>query len=100
MEARMIPGSVSKLSESTVASAATITAKADLVNVTGSTQINTIVPGLGTAVSQMLVLNPISGGITLGTSGNIAVGVALLQNRPSVLVWSKAAQKWLIESGV
>ena len=42
----MIPGSVSKLSERTVASAATIEAKADIVNVTGSTQINTIIPGL------------------------------------------------------
>ena len=96
----MIPGSVSKLKEDTVASAATITAKADLVNVTGTTQINTIVPGLGTAVSQFLVLNPVSGALTLGTSGNIAVGVALVQNRPAVMVWSKAAQKWLIESGV
>lgn len=96
----MIPGSVSKLSEQTVASAASITAKADIVNVTGSTQINTIVPGLGTAVSQFLVLNPVSGALTLGTSGNIAVGVTLVQNRPSILVWSKAAQKWLIESGV
>lgn len=96
----MIPGSVSKLSEVTVASAATIFAKADIVNVTGSTQVNTIIPGLGTAVSQFLVLNPVSGALTLGTSGNIAVGVALVQNRPAVLVWSKSAQKWLIESGV
>jgi hypothetical protein len=96
----MIPGSVSKLSESTVASAATIFAKTDIVNVTGSIQVNTIIPGLGTAVSQFLVLNPVSGALTLGTSGNIAVGVALVQNRPSILVWSKSAQKWLIESGV
>ncbi len=96
----MIPGSVSKLSESTVASAATIFAKTDIVNVTGSTQVNTIIPGLGTAVSQFLVLNPVSGALTLGTTGNIAVGVALVQNRPSILVWSKSAQKWLIESGV
>jgi hypothetical protein len=96
----MIPGSVSKLSEMTVASAATITAKADLVNVTGTTQVNTIVPGLGTAVSQMCIINPLGATLVLGTSGNIAVGVTLVQNRPSVLIWSKAAQKWLIESGV
>jgi hypothetical protein len=95
----MIPGSVSKLSETTVASAATITAKGDIVNVTGSVQINTIIPGLGTAVSQFLVLNSISG-VTLGTSGNIAVGLAVVANRPVFLVWSKAAQKWLINSGV
>lgn len=96
----MIPGSVSKLSESTIASAATITAKTDIVNVTGSTQVNNIIPGLGTQVSQFCVLNPVSGALTLGASGNIAVGVALVQNRPAMLVWSKAAQKWLIESGV
>jgi hypothetical protein len=96
----MIPGSVSKLSEVTVASAATITAKADIVNVTGSTQVNTINPGLGTAVSQFLVLNAVSGALTLGTSGNIAVGLAMAQNRPVFLVWSKSAQKWLINSGV
>jgi hypothetical protein len=94
----MIPGSISKLSEMTVASAATITAKADIVNVTGTTQINTIVPGLGIAVSQFLVLNAVSGAVTLGTSGNIAVGVALVQNRPTTLVFSKSAGKWLIGS--
>jgi hypothetical protein len=96
----MIPGSVSKLSEATVASAATITAKADIVNVTGSTQINTIIPGLGTAVSQFLVLIPTAGAVTLGTSGNILVGIAMAQNRAVFLVWSKAAQKWYINSGV
>jgi hypothetical protein len=96
----MIPGSISRLTESTIASAATITAKTDIVNVTGSTQVNTINPGLGANFPQMLILNPVSGALTLGTSGNIAVGVALVQNRPSVLVWSKSAQKWLIESGV
>ena len=96
----MIPGSVSKLKEDTVASAATITAKADVVNVTGSTTINTIIPGLGTAVSQFLVLVPTAGAVTLGTSGNIAVGIAMAQNRAVFLVWSKAAQKWYINSGV
>jgi hypothetical protein len=97
----MIPGSVSKLSEVTVASATAITAKADIVNVTGNTQINTINPGLGTAVSQFLILNPVTaGGVTLGTSGNILQGVAAVQNRPVFMVWSKSAQKWLINSGV
>jgi hypothetical protein len=55
---------------------------------------------LGTAVCQFCIINPVSGALTLGTAGNIAVGVALVQNRPAMLVWSKAAQKWLIESGV
>ena len=86
----MIPGSVSKVSETTVASAATITAKADIVHVTGTVPINTIRPGLGVAVSQFLILNPASGGITLGTTGNIAVGIAAVINRPVFMVFSKS----------
>jgi hypothetical protein len=96
----MIPGSVSKLTESTVASAATITVKTDIVNVSGTTQVNTIIPGLGTAQSQFLILNPLGATLVLGTSGNIAVGLTAVINRPVFMVWSKAAQKWLICSGV
>ena len=96
----MIPGSVSKLSERTVASAATITAKADIVYVTGTTGVNTIIPGLGTQQSQLLILVPLGATLVLGTSGNIAVGITAVINRPVFLVWSKSAQKWLINSGV
>ena len=96
----MIPGSVSKLAESTVASAATIFAKSDIVYVTGAVQVNNIVPGLGLAQSQLLILVPTDGALTLGTSGNILVGLAAVQNRAVYLVWSKKLQKWLINSGV
>lgn len=96
----MIPGSVSKLSESTVASAASITAKADILYVTGAVQVNTIVPGLGVMQSQLVILVPVDGALTLGTSGNILVGLAAAQNRAVFLVWSKKLQKWLINSGV
>ena len=96
----MIPGTVSKLSESTVASASTITAKADILYVTGAVQVDTIRPGLGIAQSQFLILVPTDGAITLGTAGNILVGLAAAQNRAVYLVWSKKLQKWLINSGV
>lgn len=96
----MIPGSVSKLTEAAVASAATITAKADLVRVSGSTTINTIIPGLGTAQGQFLILVPTDGAVTLGTSGNILVGIAMAQNRAVFLAFSKPLGKWLINSGV
>jgi hypothetical protein len=96
----MIPGSVSKLSEATVASAATIFAKADIVYVAGGTQVNNITPGLGTAVSQLLILVPLAATLVLGTSGNIAVGITAVINRPVFMVWSKSLQKWLINSGV
>lgn len=96
----MIPGTVSKLSETTVASAASIEANADVVKVTGSTQINTIQPGLGPGQSQFLVLVPIDGAITLGTSGNVLVGIAAAQNRAVFLVFVRSMNKWLINSGV
>lgn len=92
----MIPGTVSKVSEQTVASAATITAKADVVKVTGTTTINTIIPGLGTAVGQLLILIPTDGAVTLGTSGNILVGLATSQNRACFLVYVKSLGKWVI----
>ena len=84
------------MSEGTLASAATIYPKSDIVRVTGTTQINNIMPALGTAVCQFLTLIPTDGAVTLGTSGNIAVGLALTQNRAQVLVFSKAAGKWVI----
>jgi hypothetical protein len=96
----MIPGTVSKLSETTVASAASIEANADVVKVTGSTQINTIQPGLGPGQSQFLVLVPIDGAITLGTTGNILVGIAAAQNRAVFLVFVRSMNKWLVNSGV
>jgi hypothetical protein len=67
----MIPGITSKCSETTVASAASITAKSDIVLVTGTTQINTIIPNFGGGFSGFLVLIPTAGSVILGTSGNI-----------------------------
>jgi len=96
----MIPGSVSKLTESTVPSAATITVKTDIVKVTGSTQINTILPGLGSAQSQFLVLVPVNGPIVLGASGNIAVGITAAVNRAVFMVYVRSQGTWCINSGV
>lgn len=97
----MIPGTTSKLSEETMASAATITAKTDIVIVTGTTQINTINPRFGGGFSGFLVLIPTNAaGVTLGTSGNILVGIAAAQNRAVFMVYSKSLAKWVINSGV
>jgi hypothetical protein len=96
----MIPGSVSKMTEGTLASAATIYPKTDIVKLTGAVQVNTIIPALGTAQSQFLVLVPIDGAVTLGTSGNIAVGIAMAQNRGVYLTFVRSIGKWIINSGV
>jgi hypothetical protein len=96
----MIPGSTSKMSESTLASAASISPKTDIVKVTGSTQINTIVPAFGGGFSGLCVLIPVDSAITLGTSGNINVGLAAAQNRAVWLVFVRSLGKWIINSGV
>jgi hypothetical protein len=96
----MIPGSVSKMTESTLASAPTISPKTDIVKITGSTQINQIIPALGTSQSQFLVLLPVNGSITLGTSGNIAVGITAAQFRAVFLVFVRSQGSWFINSGV
>ena len=83
-----------------MASATSITAKSDIVKVTGSTAIQTILPGLGTAQSQFLILVPVDGAITLGTSGNINVGIAAAQNRAVFMVYVRTLAKWVINSGV
>lgn len=95
----MIPGSTTKLTESVVASAATINPKTDVIHVTGSVQINNIIPNFGGGYSGLLILNPVHG-VTLGTTGNIAVGIAAVVNRPLWMFYSKAAKKWHINSGV
>ena len=96
----MIPGVTSKLSETTVASAAIIDAKSDIINVTGAVAINTINPKFGGGFSGFCVLIPVTGPITLGTTGNIAVGIAAVVNRAVWLVYSRSQGKWFINSGV
>lgn len=96
----MIPGTTSKLSESTVASAATISAKTDIVKVTGAVAINTILPNFGGGFSGLLILVPVDGAVTLGTSGNINVGIAAAQNRAVFMVFVRSLNKWVINSGV
>lgn len=93
----MIPGSISRLSETTVASAASISAKSDIVKVTGTTQINTILPLLPSQ-GQFLILIPTAGSVILGTSGNILIGITAVINRAVFMCWSPVSAKWYINS--
>jgi len=97
----MIPGLTSKLSETTVASATSIVAKSDIVLVTGTTAIATIVPNFGGGFGGFLVLIPTNAaGVTLNTAGNILVGIAAVQNRAVFMTFVKSLGKWVINSGV
>lgn len=90
----MIPGLTTKLSEETLASAASISPTKDLVKITGTTQIATINPAFGGGFSGILVLVPVDGNVDLLTTGNIAVAVTAVENRATVLVYSKADDMW------
>lgn len=98
----MIPGRVSRLVEGApIASAATITLNdGEVFRITGSTTINTVNPPLGNRMNQVVWLIPTDGAVTLGTSGNILIGIAMAQNRAVMLVYLSSTAKWYIESGV
>lgn len=93
----MIPGIQSRTSEETVASATQIAVKADLVRITGAVQIETIrSPLMVDRGGIMIFIVAIDGAVTLGTAGNIAAGIVMVQNRPYTLVYSSTAGKWYI----
>ena len=91
----MIPGSTTKLSEETLASALTIYPSKDLVILTGTTAVATIAPRFGGGFSGILFIVPTNAaGVATTTADNIAVAVTMPQFRPTVFVWSKSQAKW------
>ncbi len=92
----MIPGTTTKLSESTVASTTHIDVKSDLVFITGSTAIDEITPHFGGGFSGIVILVPTDGtvGLLATTTGNIALAGTMAQNRCCVLVYSKTNGAW------
>lgn len=94
----MIPGRQSKTTEEVVASATTINVKADLVRITGSTQIETILSPLLLSGQGGVVIFVVAvdGAVVVGTSGNVLVGQTLAQNRLYAFVYSNVVDKWYI----
>ena len=89
----MLAGITSKASEQTLASAATIVPSADIVKLTGSTAVATIVPPFGGSGGH-IVLVPLDGTLGLLTTGNIAIAVTMAQSRATVLMYSASANVW------
>lgn len=90
----MIPGLVSKLSEEVIVAAATIAPKSDLVRVSGTTAIATIVAPFGGGFSGHMIFVATAAGVNTVTSGNIQTAVTLNANVATVFVYSKLANKW------
>lgn len=93
----MIPGyGASKGREDTVASAATIIVKSDLVRITGTTQIDTMLSpiNMGRDCYLIFVFTP-DAGVTISAAGNVAVSQALVTNRLYAYMWSSISAKWI-----
>lgn len=90
----MLPGTTTKLSEVVVASTTSIDAKADMLLVSGTVSIATIVPHFGGGFSGIVIIVPTDGALPLLTTGNIAVAVTCAQNRATPLVYSKLNDTW------
>lgn len=93
----MIPGyGSSRAREETVASAATIVVKSDLVRITGTTQIDTILSpvNVGRDCALIFLFTP-DAGVTVSAAGNVAVSQTLVTNRLYAYMWSSIAAKWI-----
>jgi hypothetical protein len=93
----MIPGyGSSRLKEESIASAATITVKADLIRLTGVTQVDNIFSPLNVGRDGQLIFVYTNGaGLTISAAGNVAVAQALVTNRLYAYCWSSLANKWI-----
>lgn len=93
----MIPGYGStRLKEDVVASAATIQVKADLIRLTGTTQVDNMFCPLNVGRDAVLVFIYTNGaGVTISAAGNVAVSQALVTNRLYAYVFSNIAAKWI-----
>jgi len=90
----MIPGSTTKVSEGTLASAATIYPKTDVVFLTGTTGVSSIVPAYGGGFGGMLMVVSVDGAVAFSTGGNIAKAATTVQNQVLVFLYSKARALW------
>jgi hypothetical protein len=93
----MIPGyGSSRLKEEIVASAATIQLKADLIRLTGVTNVDNIFHPLQAGRNGLLIFvyTP-DAGVTITAAGNVAVAQALVTNRLYAYCWSPQAAKWI-----
>ena len=90
----MFPGLSTKISEESLASAASISPTKDLVRLTGNTTLATIVPPLQGGFSSVIFVVPVDAAVSTTTTDNIAAAVAMPQSRITVLTYSKVTGKW------
>lgn len=92
----MYPGITTRLTYGTRASATSIDGDRDVLLVTGTTAIATIVPKLmnKAGAGMMIFLIPVDGAVATTTAGNIAVVQSMIQNKATCLIWHPSTAKW------
>jgi hypothetical protein len=91
----MIPGRMSKLTESKVASAASISVNSDIVYLTGTTGVSFITPPRNGGFAAPVFFVPLDGAIIFSIGGNITVAATLPLNKATLFVYSKLGNVWL-----
>jgi hypothetical protein len=91
----MIPGLTTRLSEETLVTATTISPLSDLVIVTGTTNVATIVPPptFGGRSAGLMIFVAVDGFATV-TTGNVATAVTIPVGKTCVFVWSNIKSTW------
>lgn len=95
----MIPGITSKISESNIALATTVSPETDLVKVTDTTSttvVTTIIPHYAGQSGIMILANQSGANITTLTTGNITTAVTIGANVAVLMVYSKLTSKWIV----
>lgn len=93
----MIPGIVSKLSESNISLLPTISATTDVLHVTSTTSTtvaSTILPKTGGFSQFLVIINRSGANMTTVTAGNIATAITIGQNIATLMIYSKSQGKW------
>lgn len=96
----MIPGyGSSRLKEEVIASAATIVVKADLVRLTGTTQVDNIFSPVNMGRDGVLIfIYTPDAGVVISAAGNVASTTTLITNRLYAYTFSNIAAKWIPHS--
>lgn len=92
----MFPGITTRLSAKTKASATSIDGDADIIALTGTTAIATIIPKVPNKANQGQVIGliPTGGAVATTTAGNIAVVQSMANNQLTLLYYHPTLNKW------
>ncbi len=90
----MIPGLTTRLSESQLVTATTISPKSDVVFVSGTTAVATIIPPFEGFSGMIFIVATDAAGFATTTAGNIALVVSLTTSKATAFIYSKKNALW------